>query len=268
MSVRQLDLFAGAGEHSAHTAAPRVDRPRVVASELDDDGLIAAILPSSLGDCRSLAAEAGRRRLVGAIDALEALCRRFQGFGREHAIPEQIAALGALVQIGGREAARVVRRIVAERIVQGPGLVSALEAAAELGIALPGNTIVPLLRHDVAEIRAGVCRCACAWPTAIPLLLELLDDVDRAVAREAACALGRGGRGEARPALLRLLREGPSAAVIDAVSAVADEECLVILGRIARTKPDLADAALAGLDSIGSSRALKIAAVSRRLPAS
>ena len=122
MSVRQLDLFAGGGEHSAHTAAPRVDRRRIVASELDDDGLIAAIPSSSLGDCRCLAAEAGRRRLVGAIAALEALCRRFQGFGREHAIPEQIAALGALVRIGGPEAARVVRRIVVERIVQGPGL--------------------------------------------------------------------------------------------------------------------------------------------------
>jgi hypothetical protein len=46
----------------------------------------------------------------------------------------------------------------------------------------------------------------------------------------AVCALGRMGRTEARPALLRLLREAPSAAVIDSTSAVADEECLVIFG--------------------------------------
>jgi hypothetical protein len=32
--------------------------------------------------------------------------------------------------------------------------------------------------------------------------------------------------------------------VIDAISAIADEKCLVILGRIAWTRPDLVDAAL------------------------
>ena len=73
------------------------------------------------------------------------------------------------------------------------------------------------------------------------------------------------GRSEARPALLRLLLETPSAAVIDALSAVADEECLVILGRIARTRPDLTDAAPAALESIGWSRAAIIAAATRAL---
>ena len=67
--------------------------------------------------------------------------------------------------------------------------------------------------------------------------------------------------------LLRLLQHGPSAVVIDAISAIADEECLVILGRIARTTPDLADAALEALESIGSPAAIKIAAASRRSPA-
>src|SRR5215469_6411076 len=267
MSARQLDLFAGVGSHSGHTT-PRVDRPRVVVRELDDDALIAAIPPASLGDCRDLAAEAGRRRLVGALDALEALCRRFQGFGRELAITEQTAALGALALIGGSEAARAVKRIIIERIVQGPGLVSALEAAAQLGVGLPSDIVVPLLRHEAPEIRAGGCRCAYPSPASIALLAELLDDADRVVAREAAYALGRMGRSEARPALLRLLHEAPSAAVIDSISAVADEECLVILGRIARTRPDLADAALAALDNNGSPRAAKIAASSQRsLPA-
>src|SRR6516162_4744431 len=264
MPHQQLDLFAGADAHLDHTAAASVDRPRLVASELDDDALIAAIPHASVGDSRSLAAEAGRRRLVGAIDALEALCRRFQGFGIEHLIPEQTAALQALATIGGGEAARAVTRIIVERIVQGPGLNNALEAAAQLGVSLPGNVVVSLLRHQASEIRAGGCRCARRSPAALRLLAELLDDADRVVAREAACALGRMGRTEARPSLLRLLREVPSAAVIDSISAVADEECLVILGRIARTRPDLADAALAALDSIGSSRAVKIAAASRQ----
>jgi hypothetical protein len=64
--------------------------------------------------------------------------------------------------------------------------------------------------------------------------------------------------------LLRLLQQAPSAALIDAISAIADEECLVILGRIARTRPDLVDAALEALDNVGSPPAMKIAAASRR----
>ena len=93
MSVRQLDLFAGAGSALDHSAAPTANRPRPIAPELDDDALIAAIPTASLSDCRSLTAEARRRRLVEAIPALEALCRRFQGYGTEHPIAEQTAGM-------------------------------------------------------------------------------------------------------------------------------------------------------------------------------
>jgi HEAT repeat protein len=65
----------------------------------------------------------------------------------------------------------------------------------------------------------------------VPLLVELLDDTDRGVVREAACALGRMGHHEARTPLVRLLHEQPSTAIIDAITSVADEECLIILGR-------------------------------------
>jgi hypothetical protein len=47
--------------------------------------------------------------------------------------------------------------------------------------------------------------------------------------------------------LAKLLREDPSEELIDAVSSIADEECLVQLGRIARTEPALSDAALNAL---------------------
>jgi hypothetical protein len=70
---------------------------------------------------------------------------------------------------------------------------------------------------------------------------------------------------EVRPILLRLLQQAPCAEVINAISAMADDECLVTLGRIARTRPDLEDAAREALDSIGSPGAMKIAAASRRL---
>jgi HEAT repeat protein len=262
---RQLDLFAGAGQRPDQTAVPAIGRPRLVPPELDDKALVAAIPSASLGDCRGLAAEAGRRRLAAAIPALEALCRRFCGFGVEQAIPEQAAALEALATIGGREAAQAVMRMIIDQVVQGPGLKSTVAAAATLGASLPSSVAASLLRHPAPEIRASACRCAGRSPAAIPLLVELLDDADHIVAREAACTLGRMGRHEARLLLLRLLREQPSAAVIDAVSSVADEECLVVIGRIAQREPHLANAAFAALEAIGSSRAMMIAAAARRL---
>jgi HEAT repeats len=263
LSDRQLDLFAGAGERSA-SAAAAVPCARPSVPDLDDAALVAAIPDASLADCHALAAEAGRRRLAPAIPALEALCRRFRGFGLNRPIPEQTAALAALTAIGGSAAATAAEHLIVERIVQGPGLAAALAAAAGLGVRLRGEVVTPLLGNAAAEIRAGACGCARPSPSVIPLLVDLLADADRGVAREAALALGRMGRPEGRPALKRVLREAPSAAVIDAAIAVADEECLVILGRLARTRPELAEAALEALDGADLPRAATIAAAVRR----
>jgi HEAT repeat protein len=246
--------------------APDVQRRHVAAPELDDDALIAAIPTASLADYRDLADEVVRRRLVSAVPALEALCRRFRGLGIEKSIPEQIAALEALAAIGGRAAAQAVTRLIVQGSVQGPGLKTAITAAAQLGARLSAKTITPLLRHEMADVRAGACRCAGPSLILVPLLIELLDDADRDVTRDAACALGRMGQREAPPALLRLLQEQPTAAIINAVITIADEECLIIIGRIARFIPDLAETAIRALEDIGSPRALTIAAGAWRSP--
>ncbi len=264
MSGRQLDLFSAAGFGSAHTAATIVERPRLAPAELDDDALAAAISGASLADCHPLAAEAGRRRLVRVVPALEALCRRFKGFGVEHAIPEQTAALEGLAAIGGHEAAQAVARIVLDQVVQEPGLSGAVDVAARIGSALPPVAVASLLRHSAPAIRACACRCARPWPDVILLMIELLDDLNGFVATAAACSLGRMGMIEARPALVRLLRQDPSIEVIDAASAVADEECLILLGRIARARPGLAESVLAALENIEEPRAEIIAAAVRR----
>jgi hypothetical protein len=73
------------------------------------------------------------------------------------------------------------------------------------------------------------------------------------------------GRVEARPILKSLLRDAPSEDVIDAVSSIADEECAVLLGRIARSRSALADAALISLENVDHPRAVAIAAAIRRL---
>jgi hypothetical protein len=73
MPTLQLDLFAGSGSRPDQTAAPTAARPRHIASELEDEALIAAIPHASVGDCGSLAAEPG----AGSWWGLSSAWRRF-----------------------------------------------------------------------------------------------------------------------------------------------------------------------------------------------
>jgi hypothetical protein len=262
MPEQQLDLFSAAGIPAEKPLPQRLARrPAVV--DLDDQALIAAIPASNLGDSTALAAEAARRRLVAAIPALAALCRRFAGFGIDRVVPEQSAALRALAVIGSRDAAQAVSLLIVRGVVQGPTLGLAVTVAAQLHATLPVDVLRSLLRHADPDIRANACHFACRRPEVIAVMIDLLDDLNHAVARSAACALGQMGRTEARPMLASLLREGPSEDVIDAVSPVADEECIVLLGRIARSKPALSDAAIDALESIDHHRASAVATAIR-----
>jgi hypothetical protein len=68
------------------------------------------------------------------------------------------------------------------------------------------------------------------------------------------------GRLEARLLLLRLLREEPTAAMIAAIPGIPDVEGIVLLGRIARIRPDLAEAAIDSLKEIDAARSVAIVA--------
>jgi HEAT repeat protein len=267
MSERQLDLFSNVGE-GVSQGSSQFMRQCPVSSEMDDEELIAAIPESSLADSCVLAAEAGRRRLSAAVPALATLCRRFAGFGTHCAVPEQAAAFEGLAAIGGRDAAHAVSEMIERAVVQGPTLQIAVRSAARLGSLLSPDALRRLLRHAEPGIRAEACRCARPLPELISLLIDLLDDLDRTVVTSAAFALGRMGRIEARPILKSLLDDDPSEDVIDAVSSIADEECLVLLGRIARSNLALADAALNGLENVDDHRAITIVAAIRRLRSS
>ena len=259
MTERQLDLFSIDAESSNRVrpsfASPA---PKPPVDRTSDSELIAAIPDAGMADALALVAEAKRRRLTAAAPALESLCRRFTGFGADRAVPEQVAALEALALIGGSEARRAVTRILGRRVVQGPALATAMIAALRLGANLPIELVDSLLRHGDPRVRAAACRCVRPAPAVVPLLLELMSDIDSDVRRAAACALGRLGRSEARPALVRLLREAPSAEVVDAVTALADEDCVVLLGRIARTVPDLEDVSIDALEAIDNPRATQV----------
>jgi HEAT repeat protein len=264
MCEQQLDLFSSAGIQ-ADRPLPLSIELRPAATVLDDQALIAAIPNSNLADSIALAAEAGRRRLAAAVPSLETLCRRFSGFGIDRMVPEQAAALQALAAIGGREVAQAVSQLIMRAVVQGPTLNLAVSTAARIGSALPADVLRSLLRHSDPGIRASVCGCARRRPELISMMIDLLDDLNQGVARSAACALGQIGRIEARPMLTKMLREDPSEEVIDAVSSIANEECMVQLGRIARTEPALSDAALNALEDIDQPRANAIATAVRNV---
>jgi HEAT repeats len=260
MPEQQLDLFAASGVTPEGQAPSNLRRPKLVPAALDDQALIAAIPSAGLADASALATEAGRRGLVAAVAALERLCLRFAGFGLERAVPEQAAALQALALIGGPEAAHTVARLITKSIVQGPGRKMAIGIAAQLGSALPAETVLALLRDADPEVRADACRCTGGSPGAIPILLDLTADGDDDVRVSALCALGRLGWREARPALASLLRDAPSLEIIEAVPRIADEDCVIVLGRIVRTRPALADAARDALEMIDHPRARQVVA--------
>jgi hypothetical protein len=155
---RQLDLFSDVTARMEPSSLRSAGQP--VAAVDDDAALIAALPAASLADCSLLAAEAGRRRLAGAIPALAALCRRFTGFGADRIVPEQAAALRALAEIGSHEAGQVVSGMISRAIVQGPTLVVAVAAAARVHAPLPANILGSLLQHADPGIRAAACRCA------------------------------------------------------------------------------------------------------------
>jgi HEAT repeat protein len=258
--MQQLDLFRYVPAPVDTPPADAVTRPIIGLDSIEDEELLAALPHARLADSLSLAAEAGRRRMTAAVPALEALCRCFAGFGADRIVPEQAAAIDALGQIADSDATQALARLIARRTVQGHCLKRAVGAAARLGAKLPAATVMELLRNDDPQVRADACRLAQRSPDMVALLRDLLDDLRRPVRMAAACAVGRMGRDEVRPLLTRYLREEPSAQLIDAIAPVADEECIVLLGRIARTMPDLSQAALDALDSIDHPRASRIAA--------
>jgi HEAT repeats len=261
MGAEQLDLFTSGP--IAEAIPVRAEVPPA-AETLTDEALIAALPDADLGGTRALTAEAGRRRLAAAVPALEALCGRLTGFGSIRVVPEQVAAIDALVAIGGPQSARAVARLIARGAFQGPTLVAAVAAAMRLSAPLPRATVLALLRHPEPAVRAGACRCARPGPETAEVLIDLANDLNPDVAMAALCALGGMGRTEARPALKRLIREAPSAEMIDALASVADEEGVILLARVGRERPDLAAVVLSGLEGLENPRA-KTAASALRL---
>jgi hypothetical protein len=91
--MQQLDLFRDIPAPAEPPPSDGMARPIIASDSIEDDELLVALPNSGIADSIALAAEAGRRRMTAAVPALEALCRRFSGFGADRIVREQAAAL-------------------------------------------------------------------------------------------------------------------------------------------------------------------------------
>lgn len=130
MREHQLDLFSAGGVLPEAFSPSKGGRAPADPVALDDNALIAAIPEASFNLAQALASEAARRRLVAAVPALESLCCRLKGFGFDRTVPEQLASLDALTEIGGAEAAKAVARIMCRDVVQ-----DAMGGGDEIGLS-------------------------------------------------------------------------------------------------------------------------------------
>ena len=252
--AQQLDLFAGPPPVLAQwqTVGPAV---------LNDAAMIAMLPGASQMDAPALAEACVQRRLTPAVPALEELCRRFKGFGLHSVVPEQRAALLGLRGLG---AGTAIVRLIETGAVQGPGLAIAVKAAATVGARLPEPLALAFLRHPDPGVRSDACRCARPSAAVTAILLELLTDLHPSVADAAACALGRSGRHEAHGRLLKSVVQVPTVELILAVAVVADDDDVVLLGRLAVSHPSFRGPILSALDGMETERAAVVAAGVRR----
>ena len=257
----QLDLFAERGgvepRHSPQTAASSAPAPAV--DTLSDDDLVELIPNAGPSNVETVCSEVVSRSLQTAVPALEALWRRFSGFGIEKPLPEQLAVVDTLARLGGAEARSALRRIVLSKGLPASLLPAALRAAVSAGLALPAPFVDPLLDHEDAAVRAAAFTLAASANVPADRLHASLSDRSAANRRAAAVALGLRGDSRARQPLFDELERSPSAEIIEAVAAVWDDDAIVRLGRCARRHARLAGAVLDALREIGSPRAEVVA---------
>ena len=265
IAADQPDLFDERGRSTPHRPpASAATTPAPPADRLTDEELIAAVPQADLSTAGPLCDEVASRSLETAAPALEALWRRFAGFGVGTPLAEQLAVLATLARLRGEAARAGLRRIVLSQGLPASLLPAALRAAAEAGLALPAAFVAPLLEHGEVGVREPAFELAPAAGVPGHLLREGLRDRSASIRRSAAIAMGNRGLAEAAPVLIDELARDPSREAIEALAAIADDDAVVHLGRCAERHPSLAGAVVAALRDMENERAARLA---RRLEA-
>ncbi len=257
-AFEQLDLFAGS------RVAPPADMVSMAWAPLDparlSDAELIAVLPRARQvEAAGLAAEAARRRLADAVPALEALCRRFAGFGLDREVTEQTAALRGLTALGGRPAAEAVTRLIAAGRCAAQESLWRWRRRRNWGAGCRRTGSPRSCEMTIPRVREAACRCARGGPEVISGLVDLLTDLHRDVVQSAALALGRLGRREGHGVLLALLQTAPSQEVVGALAGIAEDDDWVRLGRLALQVPELSKVVLEALEESEEPRAIAVA---------
>ena len=256
----QLDLFAERGRVTPrHVPKPMASSAATPVETLTDDELLELVPKAGPSNVEALCSRLVALSLEAAVPALEALWQRFTGFGIEKPLREQLAVVDTLARLGGTDARSALRRIVLSKALPASLLPSALQGAAQAGLALPAPFVGPLLDHRDAVVRGAALALAARADVSADRLREGLFDRSAANRRAATVALGLRGDARARQPLYDELARLPSTEVIEAITAVWDDDAIVHLGRCARRHPRLAGAVLDALRDIGNPRAETVA---------
>ena len=256
----QLDLFAERGTVTPrHVPKPMASSTATPVETLTDDELLELVPKAGPSNVEALCSRLVALSLEAAVPALEALWQRFAGFGIEKPLREQLAVVDTLARLGGTDGRSALRRIVVSTALPASLLPAALQAAAQAGLALPARFVGPLLDHGDAVVRGVAFALAAQADVSADRLREGLFDRSAENRRAAAVALGLRGDASARQPLYDELDRFPSTEVIEAITAVWDDDAIVHLGRCARRHPRFAGAVLDALRDIGNPRAETVA---------
>ena len=253
--AEQFDLFTGGGT-VAPAAAP-ADAP-FCPETLSDEDVLDRIPNARIADVRVLCRLAVERGLGDrAVPALEALWRRFKGFGHDKPLPEQTAVIETLAKLETAGARQLLAEIAHD--LPPPLLPAALSAALSASLRLPVHVLRPLLADADPRIRELAARLSGFGQPDIGALAACLSDTEPAVQRAAAVVLGQFGHAAAKAILLSELRRAPTGDIVEALSAIADDDIVVHLGRCAAAHPALAGRIAAELEGMETALSLKVA---------
>ncbi len=255
--AEQFDLFTGGG--TVEPAAVPADKP-FCPEALSDEDILDRLPDAGIADARLLCDLIVERGLGDrAVPALEALWRRFKGFGLDRPEPQQTAVIETLEKLGTACAKRLLADIVTASDLPPALLPAALSAALSASLRLPPAFLSPLLAHADSRIREMAARLSGFGQPDVGALAACLDDTQQAVRRAAAIVLGQFGDARAKAVLLEELHRTPTGEIVEALSAIADEDIIVHLGRCAKEHPALAGRITMELEEMETPRSLRVA---------
>jgi len=253
----QFDLFSSREPVAPSASSAGQPRSREV---LSDEEILDRLPNAGISEAQPLCNLVIERNLgVRAAPALESLWRRFKGFGRDRPYPEQTAVIETLAKLETAGPKQLLAEIATAHDLPPPLLPAALSAALSASLTLPVHFLRPLLGHADPRIRELAARLSGFGQPDIGALDACLDDTQPAVRRAAAVVLGRFGYAGARAILLNELGRTPTGEIVEALSAIADDDIVVHLGRCAEAHPALAGRIAAELEEMETPLSLRVA---------